>query len=343
MRLGLQFIFLQQRQHERVITQRATVIRHPLLRVTARRVQRQRQRLFTAAGIAHIFQRNAQLQKRQARRGLSPAFPDFTQRAKRRFLLTRQHQSRIRLNGKFAGLGIVAIANRHHARVLQIAQQAFISPVNRIGRNAVPLLASAHEEIHRVCGKPVFFRPVVIPQGKTAVITLHLQHSGDPRIDCRTAFFISIARDPQRLQLRRVGIERREQAAGGLLQTTIRISLQLPNIARQVQRRFAAKQQLPLQRYRREVLQILGGRMPGFPRLKHRSAIYRLRRPGRTDANFPLLMLSGKRLARQVQAGQRGLQFSLAKPFFCAYRDKQGRTHARRQVYRSRLLTHQFQ
>ena len=89
--------------------------------------------------------------------------PDFTQGAERRFLLTRQHQRGVCLGGKAAGLGVVAVAHGHQARLLQIAQQALVAFINGVDRYAIALLAGAHEEVHGVGGQPVLFRPLSIP------------------------------------------------------------------------------------------------------------------------------------------------------------------------------------
>ena len=56
-------------------------------------------------------------------------FPYFTQRTQWGFLLTRQHQRGISLHRELTGLGIVTVANRDHARALQITQQTVVSTV----------------------------------------------------------------------------------------------------------------------------------------------------------------------------------------------------------------------
>ncbi|MNN35116.1 hypothetical protein D3C81_1489560 [compost metagenome] len=162
-------------------------------------------------------------------------------------MLAGQHQCRIGLNCKFTRLRIIAVANRHHAGILQIAQKTVVGIVHRLGRYAVTLLTRTDQEIGDVGRQPILFRAIFIPEGKTTVITLHLQQTGDADINSRTAFVIRIAFDAEGSQLRRVGIERREQAACGLFQATVWIGLQFADITRQVQRWFTAEQQLTLQ------------------------------------------------------------------------------------------------
>ena len=103
--------------------------------------------------------------------------PDFTQGAERGFLLTRQHQRGVCLGGKAAGLGVIAVAHGHQPRLLQIAQQAFVTFINGVDRYAIALLARADEEVHGVGGQPVLFRPLFIPQRKAAIFQLHLQQA----------------------------------------------------------------------------------------------------------------------------------------------------------------------
>ena len=246
LRIRQKLVLLKQREHQRIITKRTAIIGHPVFAVVTRRFNGQTQRLLAARCVAHQFKRHPQLHQRQPGSGLSVTFPDFTQRTKRGFLLTSQHQRGIGLHRKFTGLGIIAVANGHHARVLQVTQQAAVGVVNRLSRHAVALLACTNQEVSDIGGEPVLLRTVFIPKRETSVITLHLQQTGDPDINGRTALVIRIPFDAKRGQLRRVGVERREQTTGGLLQTAIRVCLQLTNIARQIQRRFPAQQQLSL-------------------------------------------------------------------------------------------------
>ena len=343
LRIRQQFVLLQQGEHQRVIAKLAAVIGHPGFAIVARRFERQIQRLLAARGIAHQPERHAQLHQRKAGRRLSVTIPDFTQRAQRRFLLTRQHQGGIGLNGKFTGLSIIAIANGHHARVLQVAQQTAIGVIHRIGRHAIALLARPHQEVGHVGRQPVLFRTVFIPQRKTTVFTLHLQQTGNTDINGGTAFIVRITFDTKRRQLRRVGVERREQAAGGLLQAAIRIGLQFANIARQVERWFAAQQQLPLQGGRRETVTVLRRCGPGFARVEHGTGIHRLCRECRTHADFPALLLWCKGLARKLQAGNLCCYLSVTIPLQRTHRNKQGGPRPRRQLNRLRLSTFQRQ
>ena len=161
--LRQQLILFQQRQLQGVIAQRATVIAQPTILILARGGNRQLQGGVAARRIAHGFQRNAELQQRQAGSRLVVTAPDFTQGAERRFLLTRQHQRGIGLGGKAAGLGVVAVAHGHQAWLLQIAQQALVAFINGVDRYAIALLAGTHEEVHGVGGQPVLFRPLSIP------------------------------------------------------------------------------------------------------------------------------------------------------------------------------------
>lgn len=104
MHLRQQLILFQQRQFQGVVAQRATVIAQPTILILARGGNRQLQGGVAARRIAHSFQRNAELQQRQAGSRLVVTAPDFTQGAERRFLLTRQHQRGIGLSGKAASL-----------------------------------------------------------------------------------------------------------------------------------------------------------------------------------------------------------------------------------------------
>ena len=343
LRIRQKFVLLQQGEHQRVIAKLAAVIGHPGFAVVARRFERQIQRLLAARGIAHQPERHAQLHQRQAGRRLSVTIPDFTQRAQRRFLLTCQHQRGIGLHGELAGLRIVAVANRHHARVLQVAQQPAIGIIHRIGRHAVALLARTDQEVGHVGRQPVLFRTVFIPQREPAVFTLHLQQTGNTDINGGTAFIVRITFDAKRRQLRRVGVERREQAAGGLLQAAIRIGLQFANIARQVERWFAAQQQLPLQGGRRETVAVLRRCSPGFARVQHGTGIDRLRRERRTHADFPALLLRGEGLARKLQAGHLRGHFTVTITVQRAYRNKQRAARPRWQLNRLRLRAFQRQ
>ncbi len=341
MRIRQQLVLLEKGEHQRVITKRAAVIGHPGFTVVTRRFERQIQRLLAAWGIAHQLKRHTELHQRQTGSRLIVTIPDFTQRTQRCFLLTRQHQRGIGLHGELAGLRIVAVANGHHARVLQIAQQTAIRVIDRVGRHAVTLLACAHQEVSDIGGQPVLFRTVFIPQRETTVITLHLQQTGDADINGGTAFVVRITFDAKRLQLCRVGIERREQAAGGLLKAAIRISLQLADIARQIERWFTAQQQLPLQRCRREAVDMLPRRCPGLTRVQHGPGIHRLRRERRADTDFPALLLRGKGLARKLQAGHLRSHFTVSVAVQRAHRNKQSRPRTWWQSHRLRL--HPFQ
>ncbi|MNZ75708.1 hypothetical protein D3C78_941920 [compost metagenome] len=153
------------------------------------------------------------------------ALPDFTQCPQRGFLLTRQHQRSISLHGKFTRLRIIAVANRHHAGVLQVAQQTAVGIIDGINWHAVALLTGTYQEVSNVCGEPILFGTVFIPQGKTTLVALHLQQARNANINGRTAFIVRISFDAKRGELRCIGIKRREQPAGRLLQTTIRVSL----------------------------------------------------------------------------------------------------------------------
>ena len=271
------------------------------------------------------------------------AIPDFTQRAQRRFLLTCQHQRGIGLHGELAGLSIIAVANGHHSRILQVAQQAVIGVIHRIGRYAVTLLARAHQEVGHVGRQPVLFRTVFIPQRKTTVLTLHLQQARDANINRRTALVIGVALDAKCSQLRRVGVERREQATGGLFQAAIRIRLQFANIARQVKRWFAAQQQLSLQGSRRETVTMLRRCGPGLAGVQHGTGIHRLRRERRTHADFPALLLRCESLARKLQAGHLSGHLTVTITLQRTHRNKQGAARARRQLNRLRLPAFQRQ
>ena len=152
LRIRQQLVLFQQGEHQRVIAQLTTVIGHPVFAVVTRRFERQVQCLLAAWGIAHQFERHTQLHQRQPGSSLSVTIPDFAQRTQRCFLLARQHQSGISLYGKFAGLGVVAVANGHHARILQVAQQAAIGVIHGFGRHAVALLACTHQEVSDIGG-----------------------------------------------------------------------------------------------------------------------------------------------------------------------------------------------
>ena len=118
MRIRQQLVLFKQGEHQGIITQLAAVIRHPVSAVVTGSFESQIQRLLAARCIPHQFECHAQLHQRKPGSSLSVALPDFTQRTERRFLLTSQHQRSVRLNSKFAGLGVVAVADGHHPRIL---------------------------------------------------------------------------------------------------------------------------------------------------------------------------------------------------------------------------------
>ena len=124
--------------------------------------------------------------------------PNFAQCSERRFLLACQHQRGIGLDGEFAGLSILAVANRHHARILQVAQKTAVGIVDDVNRYAVTLLARTYQEIGDVGGEPVLFWTVFIPEGKTAVVTLHLQQTRDADLNGRAALLVAVALNTQR-------------------------------------------------------------------------------------------------------------------------------------------------
>ena len=190
------------------------------------------------------------MHQRQTRTHLFTTIPQLAQCTKRCFLLPRQYQACVCLNGKAAGRGVVGITNAHQPRLLQIAQHTVVAFVNRFGRHAVTLLACTHQEVHDVSRQPVLFRAVFIPQAKATVILLHLQQTRNADIHGSAPLVIAIADNTQRFQLLSIGIKLREESAGGLLQTTVWIGFQFTNITRQIQRRFATQQELPLQRGR---------------------------------------------------------------------------------------------
>ncbi|MNP26734.1 hypothetical protein D3C76_1196020 [compost metagenome] len=164
-----------------------------------------------------------------------------------------------------------------------------------------------------------------------------MQQTGDADINGRATFVIGIAFDAKRGQLRGVGIERREQAAGGLFQTAVRIRLQFANIARQIQRRLTAEQQLPLQRGRRESRDMLRRCRPAFAWIEHRAGIDRLRRERRTHADFPAFLLRCEGFARKFKAGHLRGNFTVAVAIQRTHRNKQRIAYARRQLNRLRL------
>ena len=243
-------ILLQQGQLQRIIAQGAAIIAQPAVRILTRRTHRQRQRLLSARRIAHRFKGDPQLQQRQARTRLLMTTPDFAEGTKGGFLLTGQHQGGIGLSGETAGRRVIAVANGHQSRLLQIAQQTLVTVIHRLSRYAIALLACSHKEIHGIGGQPVLFRPLFVPQRKSAIVTLHMQQSGNTDLYRRTALFITVAGDAQCFELRGVGVKRREQTAGGLFQAAIGIGFQVANIAGEIQRRLTAEHQLSLQRRR---------------------------------------------------------------------------------------------
>ena len=76
--LRQQLILFQQRQLQGVIAKRATVIAQPAILILTRGGNRQLQGGVAARRIAHGFQRNAELQQRQAGSRLVVTAPDFT-------------------------------------------------------------------------------------------------------------------------------------------------------------------------------------------------------------------------------------------------------------------------
>ncbi|MNT64310.1 hypothetical protein D3C72_2022010 [compost metagenome] len=108
---------------------------------------------------------------------------------------------------------------------MQIAQQTAVGIIDGINWHAVALLTGTYQEVSNVCGEPILFGTVFIPQGKTTLVALHLQQARNANINGRTTFIVGVSFDAQCCELCCIGIKRREQSAGGLLQTTIRVSL----------------------------------------------------------------------------------------------------------------------
>ncbi len=147
-------------------------------------------------------------------------------------------------------------------------------------------------------------------------------------------FSIAIAADPQGFKLGGVGIERREQPAGGLLQAAVRIGFQVAYIARQVQRRLTAETPAAPANVAGEKPSLCRPRsLPAFTRWRT-APESRLRRESRTHAQLPLLLHRREGFTRQVQAADGGIHLTIAKALLRANRHKQRAARAGAQMHR---------
>lgn len=153
-----------------------------------------------------------------------------------------------------------------------------------------------------------------------------MQQTGDPDINGRTAFIVGIAFNAQCLQLCRVGVEGREQAAGGLLKTSIRIGLKFTYVARQFKGGLPLSNSCPCS-VAGEKPSICCAGAPVIRQIQHRARIHGLRRECGTHANFPALLLRRKRLTRELKARHLSSHFPIAIALR-AHRYKQGATCA---------------
>ena len=300
LRLG-QVMLLQQGVDQRVIAQTAAVIAVPVVAVGFELMtERGLQQGIGARLIAHQLQGHRQVRQRQAAACLALPFGQRAQAAQRSLLTARQHIAGVGLHGEAHVLAVFAVVHVDQLAILQVAQQALAGLLQRLVRHAVALLAGTQQEVGDIGRQPVFLVAVTAPQAEAAVVALHAEQALDTQLQLAAPLLIAFALDAQTLEAGGIGIQRRIQTAGGLLQTTVGISLEFADLLGEVQRRLARQAQQPLQAI--GVVLAEGALRQGpAVALEHRAELLELRRVGRAHADLPLPAERRQLLAGQVQ------------------------------------------
>ena len=238
---------------------------------------------------------------------------------------------------------VLAIAGFDQAALLQVAQQAVIGLLQCLWRYAEALLASTQEEVGDVGGKPVFLFALGAPQAEAATVTLHAEQAFDPQLDALAPLLVRLAFQAETLEARGVSVERRIQAAGGLLQAAIGVSLERADLLTEIQRRTARQCQHGLQPGRFELIEDARRHAPRLAPPQYRTEVLQLRRIRRTNAQCPLAAEVSQVLARQSQALHLDMDTALAQATFGAHRNAQGSALTILQADRRLTLAEQAQ
>ena len=126
------------------------------------------------------------------------------------------------------------------------------------------MIAGAQQEVGDIGCEPVLFLTVRAPQAKTAVVALHAQQALDTQLDFAFALGVRLAFKAQAFEQGCIGIQSRVQAAGGLLGTAIRVSLERTNLLAKIQRRAARQAEQGFTPGRFKGLQLALGQAPGL-------------------------------------------------------------------------------
>ena len=237
---------------------------------------------------------------------------------------------------------VVAVVGFDQVALLHITQQPLVGFFQRIGRYGVALITGAQQEVGDISRQPILFLPVCAPQAKAAVVALHAQQALDPQFNFAGALGVRLTFQAQAFEQRRVSVQRRVQAAGGLLGATIRVRLERTNLFAQVQRRAARQAQQGFAPGRFKGLQLTFWQAPRLVR-EHRPIMLEQRRVRRAHAQRPFAAERRQGFTRQVQTTHGDLDHARTKTAQRLDRDLQRTALARAQRDVLRGLTQQVE
>ena len=253
-----------------------------------------------------------------------------------------QNQRGIGLHRKAGVIEVVAVIRLDQVALLHVTQQALAGFFQGFSRHRVALVPGTQQEVGDVSAQPVLFFTVSPPQTKAAVKTLHPQQALDTEFDLALAIGIRFAFKAQPLEQRRIRIQRRVQAAGGLLRAAIRVRLECADLLTQVQRRPARQTQQGFTPRRFKGLQRIFRQAPGLI-LEYRAVMLEHRRVRRAYTQGPFAGERRQCFPWQFEAIDRDLDRSGAETAQGLDRDLQGAALAGAQGDRLRGSARQAQ